>query len=721
MAKRKKRTSSSTNGPSKGINQGSLKIIGITLLVVLIVFIFAAIFDQAGALGAVVHGWLASFLGLTTPVLALLLIWLILRYFYPDKFPFRFVSALGFFLLVLGINGFAHSFISADPLRAAQLGQGGGLIGYVVSNFMINSFGLIIGRLIILVIIFISLLLIFDWLLLPLLLTESSNEDENEDEEMEMNSKVKVVGEVKDGPFGRLKKKLIKPEELTVTPVLKKPSVDSIKPLSRTETWNYPPINLLDIIDMKPQAGNIQKRMELIQKTLRDFGIEVSMAEINVGPTVTQYTLKPADGVKLNLITARQDDLALALAAQSLRVEAPIPGKGLVGIEIPNDKKATVGLRDVLDSKAFKQKASKLALALGRDAAGEVVVADLERMPHILIAGATGSGKSVCINSIILTLLMNNSPDELRMILVDPKRVELTGYNGLPHLLTPVITEPQDTVRALKYCVAQMEKRYKLFARSGKRNIEQYNEDPDLVEGKLPFIVLIIDELADLMMVAAREVESSIVRLAQMARAVGIHLIVATQRPSVDVITGLIKANIPTRIAFAVASQIDSRTILDMSGAEKLLGNGDMLYISTEIGRPKRVQGVYATEKELNSVIAHIKIQEPADRYDPAVLETHIESRLGSSRESGEIDDDLFQAAFEVVKQAGKASTTLLQTRLSVGYARAARLMQSMEDQGLISPANGSKPREVYGSSSSGIDDSTDMLDENLDTYQEND
>jgi S-DNA-T family DNA segregation ATPase FtsK/SpoIIIE len=422
------------------------------------------------------------------------------------------------------------------------------------------------------------------------------------------------------------------------------------------------------------------------------------MTDVNVGPTVTQYTLKPADGVKLNQITARQDDLALGLAAQELRVEAPIPGKGLVGIEIPNEKKAMVGLRDILESKEFKQSGSKLALALGRDVAGAPAVVDLARMPHALVAGATGSGKSVCINSIILSLLINNSPDELRMILVDPKRVELTGYNGLPHLLTPVITESKDTIPALHWAVKEMERRYKLFQMTGKRNIEQYNQEPDMAEGKLPFIVLIIDELADLMMVAAREVESSIVRLAQMARAVGIHLIVATQRPSVDVITGLIKANIPTRIAFAVASQIDSRTIIDQSGAEKLLGYGDMMYISTDVGKPKRIQGVYASEKEINAVIAHIKIQEEGDRYDPSVLETRVESRLGGSRENGEIDDDLFNEAYEVVRQAGKASSTLLQTRLSVGYARAARLIQALEDKGLIGPAKGAKPREVYGS-----------------------
>jgi S-DNA-T family DNA segregation ATPase FtsK/SpoIIIE len=444
-------------------------------------------------------------------------------------------------------------------------------------------------------------------------------------------------------------------------------------------------------------AGNIQKRMELIQKTLGDFGIDVSMTDVRVGPTVSQYQLKPAEGVKLNAITARQDDLALALAAQSLRVEAPIPGKGLVGIEIPNEKKAMVGLREIIKSPQFTALNSKLAIALGRDAAGEPAVADLARMPHALIAGATGSGKSVAINTIILSLLMNNSPDELRMILVDPKRVELTGYNGLPHLLTPVITEPKDTVTALKRMVEEMERRYKLLASVGKRNIEQYNAEPNLAEGKLPFIVVIIDELADLMMASAREVESKIVRLAQMARAVGIHLIVATQRPSVDVITGLIKANIPTRIAFAVTSQVDSRTIIDSPGAEKLLGYGDMLYLSTEVLKPKRIQGAYASEKEVENVIGHIRIQEPNDRYDPSFLEEPVESRFGGA--GGGLDpeeENLVREAYDLFLKHNKASTSMLQTYLRLGYNKAKRIVAAMEERGMIGPERGGKQREVY-------------------------
>ena len=695
MSKSKKHSSSKST-KSRTVNHDVSYQIQVLLGALVILFLLASVFDAAGSLGHTVYFWYTLALGQASWVFALVLLWFIARRYFPQRFGIRLPVLIGYILVLLGMTGLMHSFATGDPLTIANQGGGGGYLGYMVGLVTTGALGSIIGRLLLFVAVFSGLMLILDKAIVPFLhLTDS--DDDNEDE-VQAEARVPVTGEIKGGAFGRLKQKLTKPETATA-PILtiKRNRMDGIQPLTRMANWNYPPASLLEVIDMKPQAGNIQKRMETIQKTLSDFGVEVTMTDVNVGPTVSQYTLKPLEGVKINQISARQDDLALALAAQSLRVEAPIPGKALVGIEIPNDKKAMVGLRDILESREFRAQGSRLAIALGRDAAGAPAVSRLEKMPHALIAGATGSGKSVAINSIIITLLMNNSPDELRMILVDPKRVELTGFNGIPHLLTPVITESKDTVAALNWTVKEMERRYKVFGHAGKRNIEQYNLEPDLAEGRMPFIVLIIDELADLMIVAPKEVENSIVRLAQMSRAVGIHLILATQRPSVDVITGLIKANIPTRIAFAVASQVDSRTILDMSGAEKLLGYGDMLYMSTEVTKPMRIQGVLVSEKEITSVIAHIKMQEGGDRYDPSVLETRVESRLGGSREGGEIDDELFEEAYQVIKQAGKASTTLLQTRLSVGYARAARLMQSMEDKGMIGPAKGSKPREVYG------------------------
>ena len=692
MAK-KKRSSSSGSSKRHSVDSGAAQQIRILLATVFLVFVFASIFNVAGVLGGFLHTWIAYLLGVATPLAAVYLAWYLLHRWFPAKVSMHpYPTVLGSVLFSLTLLGFLHSLVSGDPLVAAHNGLGGGLVGYYVSNILASLVGLFVARLLLVVLMLCSIMLIFDFALPMLTMSDEDEDDELDADQVPVKGEIGTDGKQGGGPLGRFRK-------AATVKVAELPAERRAMPvLTRTANWNYPPVSLFEHMDMKPEAGDIKKRMDSIRKTLQDFGIDVTMDGVNIGPTVTQYTLKPSEGVKLNQITARQDDLALALAAHSLRVEAPIPGKGLVGIEIPNEKKAIVGLRDLFESKQFKLIGSKLGLALGRDAAGAPAIVDLIRMPHALVAGATGSGKSVCINSIILSLLVNNSPDELRMILVDPKRVELTGYNGLPHLLTPVITEPKDTIAALGWAVREMERRYKVCAAAGKRNIDQYNAEPDIAEGKFPYIVIIIDELADLMIVAAREVEASIVRLAQMARAVGIHLIVATQRPSVDVITGLIKANIPTRIAFAVASQIDSRTIIDQAGAEKLLGQGDMLYVSTDIGKPKRIQGVFATEKDINAVIAHIKMQEDGEnRYDPAVLETRVESRLGGSRENGEIDDDLFNEAFDVVKQAGKASTTLLQTRLSVGYARAARLIQAMEDQGLIGPAKGSKPREVYG------------------------
>lgn len=460
----------------------------------------------------------------------------------------------------------------------------------------------------------------------------------------------------------------------------------------RDETWRYPPTDLLDSSSTQPSAGNIAKNVETIEKTLRDFGIEVTMGEVNIGPTVTQYTLKPAEGVKLSAITARINDLSLALAKHPIRIEAPIPGKNAVGVEVPNTAQAIVTLREVLESKQFKDAKSPLTIALGRDVAGVPTVVDLETMPHLLIAGATGSGKSIALNSIITTYLMMNSPADLRLILMDPKRVEFTHYKDVPHLLAPVVNDIDKTVNALRWTVSEMEQRFKIFADTHRRDIGEYNADPP--DGRMPYIVIVIDELADLMVQAGNEVEAAIVRLAQMARATGIHLVVATQRPSVDVITGLIKANITSRIAFAVASQVDSRTIIDQAGAEKLLGRGDMLYQSAEFGRPKRVQGTFITSAEIKKVADFIK-ENAAPQYDEAVLTFHPTHEPGAGLVDSEVSDELLGQAKEVVIAAGKASASLLQRRLRIGYARAARILDILEAEGVVGPADGAKPRDV--------------------------
>lgn len=455
---------------------------------------------------------------------------------------------------------------------------------------------------------------------------------------------------------------------------------------------NLPPLDILIDKKSKPTSGDIKGNAEIIKNTLIEFGIEVDMGEVRVGPTVTQYSLKPAKGVKLSRINALTSNLAFALAAHPIRIEAPIPGQSLVGIEVPNQKTALVSFRELLESKEFKQRPHNLSIALGKDVAGKVWFADLPRMPHLLIAGATGSGKTVCINTVIMSLLFQNTAETLRMIMVDPKRVELTLYNGIPHLLTPVITNTQQTINALKWSIGEMERRFELLASVGSRDISSYNsKHPD---HKIPHIVFIIDELADLMATAANEIEAGIIRLAQMARAVGIHLVVATQRPSVDVITGLMKANIPGRIAFSVASLIDSRTILDSPGAEKLLGRGDMLFQTAELGKSVRIQGAFISEEEMKSVVEYLKGDEEPE-YDESIVSQQKAGTMNLFGGPSDDQDPLFEEAKELIVTSGKASSSLLQRRLKVGYARAARLMDELEEAGVIGPGSGAKAREI--------------------------
>jgi len=454
----------------------------------------------------------------------------------------------------------------------------------------------------------------------------------------------------------------------------------------KKEKFNLP-LTLLESGSISPDSGDIKTNKMIIQRTLRNFGIEVEMGEVKIGPTVTQYTLKPAEGVKLSQITSLQNDLALALAAHPIRIEAPIPGKPLVGVEVPNQKVAIVRLREILESSDFRERKSNLTIGLGKDVAGNIWLADLGEMPHLLVAGATGSGKTVMLNSIIISLLYQNSPNELRFILVDPKRVELTLYNDLPHLLTPVITDVNQTVNALKWSIKEMEKRFELMAQYKKRNIESFNRS---AEEKLPYIIIIIDELADLMAAAPREVEACIVRLAQMSRATGIHLIMATQRPSVDIITGLIKANITSRIAFSVASMVDSRTILDFSGAEKLLGRGDMLYISPKISKPRRLQAPFVSDQEIKKVVEYLRNIAKPD-FEKEVTEPQIKN--GNIFDLKE--DELLPEARRIVVQTKRASASFLQRRMRIGYARAARLLDLLEKEGTVGPADGAKPRVV--------------------------
>jgi S-DNA-T family DNA segregation ATPase FtsK/SpoIIIE len=462
-----------------------------------------------------------------------------------------------------------------------------------------------------------------------------------------------------------------------------------------TKIWKYPPLSILsNVKGAKADRGDIKENAGIIESTLESFGIRAKVAEVNGGPAITQYAIKIAEGTKLSKIKALQTDLALALAAPTgqIRIEAPIPGRNLVGIEIPNRSPEFVTLAEIMNHPDMKKDKSRLTVGLGLGVSGAPALVDIKKMPHVLVAGSTGSGKSVCINTIITTLLFRNSPQELRFIMVDPKRVELTGYNGIPHLLTPVITDAERVIAALQWATKEMDKRYKMFAEVGARNIEEYNELSGFTA--MEYIVIVIDELADIMLTAPSKVEDLIVRLAQMARATGIHLVIATQRPSVNVITGLIKANVPTRIAFNVASMIDSRVIIDSPGAEKLLGKGDMLYVPPDRPMPTRIQGTYVTNQEIKNLIDYLKAEGAgAVEYQEEVTEKYLagddEGKGGGER------DELFDEAVTVVISAGKASTSYLQRRMSLGYNRAAKIMDQLERAGVIGPAEGAKPRSI--------------------------
>lgn len=645
--------------------------------------------------------------------------------YHRDKYWVRGANYLGLVIFIIFFSALLHSFISQDDWQAAiSQGVGGGYIGYGIISIFNKLMGFWASLIAIVCLIFISLMLMLNASLESLIGSESwfakaiypinfvfnkifgkkepeeYEEEESEFEEQDEAGEEDGVGKEEEeqdkevGVPGFLKH-AIKAEAENGNGASSKAAA-KVKD-SGWKSSNVKidlPIDLLNPKIGKPTSGDIKNNMLVIQHALENFGIPVEMGEVNVGPTVTQYTLKPADGIKLTRITTLSNDLALALAAHPIRIEAPIPGKSLVGVEVPNQTKALVGLREVLSGEMFKSRKSNVMIALGKDVAGKVWLDDLAKMPHLLVAGATNSGKSVCLNAIIISLLYQNNPDDLRFIMVDPKRVELPVYNGIPHLLTPVITEVPKTINALKWCLNEMDRRFELLAKSGKRNIGSFNE---MGKEKMPFIIFIIDELADLMVAAGRDVEASIIRLAQMARAVGIHLILATQRPSVDVITGLIKANMPARIAFSVASGIDSRTILDSLGAEKLLGRGDMLFTTAEISKPRRLQGAFVSDNEIKRIVNYIKDKGGEAQYIEGITDRQkVKGIAGVGLDGGDSDsDELFDEAKELIINSGKASASYLQRRLSIGYARAARLLDLLEEAGVIGPGAGAKPREV--------------------------
>lgn len=755
MARRRRRTASrrksSKSAISLTIKTSVLREIWAVIYLGLSVVTFLSLRQSFGAFGDIVLEILKPILGWGTMILPAFFFLSALFLFFSKKVVFPVSRVLGLFLMMVSLLGIFHlSVPMVDLYPVAEQGTYGGYVGFVV-NFLLRgvlNVGSVGATAILVTLLIVSILLTFEVSIVAFLAylkpdiklvrqkvvvkkgreeeVEEAEEEEESEESMDAETIMDRIEDLDDEQFQR--KHLSTGEMITIKraqiassatkPVTQSiPIKDEEKTSAVTQTeseedyvWTMPSLQLLDpaVPDIGTDDAFLKDNAEKIHGKLSQFGLEVAMHEVHVGPTVIQYTLRPDEGIKLSKITALKNDLALALAAKAVRIEAPIPGKSLVGIEVPNDHRTNVHLREILESKEYGEIKSNLRLPLGRDVSGKPMCGDLASMPHLLVAGATGSGKSVGMNTFLVSLLYQNSPADLKMILVDPKRVEMTNYNGIPHLLTPVITDPEKAAIALRWAVAEMNRRYQLCAENGHRSLGEFNACRDKhTEGsdfeghqKMPNIIIVIDELADLMMSAGKEVEASICRIAQMARAMGMHLILATQRPSVDVITGLIKANIPARIAFAVSSSIDSRTILDGIGAEDLLGKGDMLYLPGGMSKPVRIQGIYISPKEIERVVNNIKVS----GAPPSYLEDVISPRVAQERVQGipesnladSDDETLYHEAMKVVVESRKASASLLQRRLKVGYARAARLLDQMEQNGVIGPVNGAKAREIY-------------------------
>jgi len=700
MKKSKKKTLEKKSNKLTLPEEVKKKIAGL-LLFLLAIIVVLSFFERAGRVGGIIFSVLSFLIGKTVFLFPLILILAGLVFFLTRYKKFFLAEILAISLLVLGISGILGIFnLQTQNAQLLANNLAGGWLGYLVSRPLFKFFGFWLSQIIFISLIFVSGL-IFWYLLKP-----------SSQPILALREKKKEPGLIKRIFTPSFKVKEIEPSPTTFEEIKKgkevpQESLSGLKeePINLTTksgefSYQSPPLELLESEKEKPTAGDIRINSAIIKKTLENFEIPVEMSEVNVGPTVTQYTLKPAEGIKLSKITVLSSDLALALASHPVRIEAPIPGKPLVGIEIPNKIRAKVRLKDLLSHPQFQNSSSNLAFTLGRDVSGNPIYADLARMPHLLVGGSTGTGKTIFLNNLILSLVYRNPPEILRFILIDPKRVEFPVYNELPHLSLPVIFGVQKTINTLKWLIVEMERRFDILANSNSRDIARHNEKSE--ETPLPYIVLIIDELADLMAARGKEMEAGIVRLAQMSRAVGIHLVLATQRPSVEVITGLIKANITSRITFQVASQVDSRTILDMAGAEKLLGLGDMLFVSAETIKPKRIQCAYVAEKEVKRVIDWLKsIPAPNLGVELPLSEETFEEEIpsflqktGVELEMGE--DPLYEEAKRVVIEAGKASASLLQRKLRIGYARAARLIDILEERGVVGPGEGAKPREVY-------------------------
>ena len=731
MAKKRKAVKKTAPAkPQHSLPAGFWSQVGAVLLILFSLLLVVAWFGVGGPVLKWIDTVSLQAVGYTMYALPILLIYLAVETFRAEGNQLPLAVK---FAAVLEIVWFSGLF---GLLKTASRPESGGFVGDSINMGVLQMVDSAIAAIIYLVLIFITVLFITQtspftvfsrvW---EMIKTDRSEDDKNRSVmkqaakrdsgdklgDIKLNAGVPIIDTAKE------KKSLLKSSKKQL-PHPEKTEEQTALVATRDPNWQPPSLELLERNESGADAGDTRQNAQIIHDTLSEFNIDAEMGDINVGPKVTQYTLRPPSGVKLTRITALETNIALNLAAQSLRIEAPIPGQKAVGIEVPNRKAADVRLYGTLNSKQWKSAREQLSFAIGKDISGKVVVGELGKMPHLLIAGQTGSGKSVMINTLLSSLLYRNSPSDMKLILVDPKQVEMAPYEDIPHLLTPVITEPEKTISALKWAVNEMERRYKLLAAEKIRNIRDYNKKlqsrakkiaiadengnvQQHEDGSMPYIVIVVDEMADLMMIAKRDVEALIVRLAQKARAVGIHLVLATQRPSVDVITGLIKANVPARISFTVASQVDSMTILDQAGAEKLLGQGDMLFYTPSMSKPKRIQGAWVTDDEVNKITDHLRMQMAPQYNDEVVAQpVQLNGKGGVIMDFSEGGDDKFKDAVRVVVERRKASTSMLQTRLGIGYQRAARIIEEMEERGIIGAANGSKPRDVLISSVDELD-----------------
>ena len=727
MAKKRKSTKKSAPAkPQHSLPVGFWSQVGAVMLILLSLLLVVSWFGVGGPVLQWIDMATVKTIGYTAYALPILLIYLAVETFRAEE---NQLPAVVKFAAILEIVWFSGLF---GLMKTASHPNSGGFVGDILNTATLKMVDSAIAVIIYLVLAFITVLFITQtspftvFSKLWEMIKSNTKEDDNNRSVMKKASIAQPTEEEKKTDLGEIKLNAGVPiidtakEKKSLLKKVEKPEkVNEEQALvaTRDPNWEAPSLDLLEKNESGADAGDTRQNAQIIHDTLAEFNIEAAMGDINVGPKVTQYTLRPPSGVKLTRITALETNIALNLAAQSLRIEAPIPGQRAVGIEVPNRKAAEVRLRSTLSSKQWAAARDPLSFGIGKDISGQVVVGELGKMPHLLIAGQTGSGKSVMINTLLCSLLYRNSPSDMKLILVDPKQVEMAPYADIPHLLTPVINEPEKTISALKWAVNEMERRYKLLAGEKIRNIKEYNkrlqsrakkiaiadENGNVQEhedGSMPYIVIVVDEMSDLMMMAKKDVETLIVRLAQKSRAVGIHLVLATQRPSVNVITGLIKANVPARIAFTVASQVDSITILDQSGAEKLLGQGDMLFYVTSMSKPKRIQGAWVTDDEVNKIADHLRMQMAPQYNDEVVAQpVQLDGKGGVVMDLSEGGDDKFKDAVRVVVERRKASTSMLQTRLGIGYQRAARIIEEMEERGIIGPQNGSKPRDVLISS----------------------